>query len=165
MLGPNAIPNHAQWMGALIVNLQSFEFALRGFLYNCETGWTNQRGSRFFENITEGQQIEVNAFTNYDTLAKLIEKYNNIVRSRDSDLQVEPAIARTRDALVHGRIPGRSPSLDAPLRLVKYDRPADSSVRVTDYCILTEGWFDEKTGLVTKNIQKVIQAMELFGRV
>jgi hypothetical protein len=165
MPGSDTTPNHARWMGTLIVNLQSLEFALRGFLYNCETGWTSQRGSRFFENITEGQQLEVNAFTNYDTLAKLIEKYNSRVRSRDSDLQVDGAVARVRDALAHGRIAGLSPSLDEPLRLVKYNKPANGLVRVTDYCILTEEWFDEKGELVAQSIAEVMRAMELFGRM
>ena len=163
MPSSNATPDHAQWMGTLIVNLQSLEFALRGFLYNCETGWTKQRGSSFFENITEGRQLAVNAFTNYDTLAKLIEKYNDKVRPRDSGLQVDLVIARTRDALAHGRIAGLSPSLDEPLRLVKYDRPANDLVRVTDYCVLTKDWFDEKILLVTKSIEKVMRAMQLFG--
>ena len=72
MLSSDSTPNHAKWMGSLIVNLQSLELALRGFLYNCEMGWTRQRGSRFIDDMAEGQQLEENAFTNYDTLRELI---------------------------------------------------------------------------------------------
>jgi hypothetical protein len=78
---------------------------------------------------------------------------------------VDRGIARIRDALAHGRIAGLSPSLSEPLRLVKYDKPTDGFVRVTDYCILTKKWFDEKGELVTQSIERGMQAMELFGRV
>ncbi len=121
-----------QWMGTLVVNLQSLEFALRGFLYNCEIAWTNQGGPNFLEKIAEGQQLEVNAFTNYDTLAKHIDKYNDEVRPRNIDLAVDPGIARIRDALAHGRIAGLSPSPGEPLRLIKYDKPVSGRVHVTD---------------------------------
>ena len=162
MPGPNQIPDHVQRMGTLVVNLQSLEFALRGFLYNCETGWTNQGGPSFLENIAKGRQLEVNAFTNYDTLAKLIDKYNSQVRPRYPDLAVDPGIARIRDALAHGRIAGLLPSPNEPLRLVKYSQPANRVVCVTDFHILTKNWFDEKSESVAQSGQKVLRAITLF---
>ena len=69
-----------QWMDALAVNLQSLEFALRGFLYNDEKQWKNSDGPDFLNKIQQGQELEVNAFTDYDTLGKLIDRYNKKVR-------------------------------------------------------------------------------------
>ncbi len=162
MSGLNQIPEHMQCMGMLVVNLQSLEFALRGFLYNGETGWTSQDTPNFLENITQGEQVEENAFTDYDTLAELIGKYNKKVGPVDSRLEVDSGIARIRDALAHGRIAGLSPSLKEPLRLVKYDRPANGLVHVTDFYILTREWFDEKIRLAFANIKKVSDADARF---
>jgi len=162
MSGSNRIPDHMQWMGSLVVNLQSLEFALRGFLYNDEKQWKNGDGPDLLNNIQQGQELEENAFTNYDPLGTLIDRYNKKVQRRDPGLEVDPGIARIRDALAHGRIAGLSPSQNEPLRLVKYDKPANGRVRVTDFHILTKGWFDEKSSLVTTNIQKVVCAIALF---
>jgi hypothetical protein len=147
-------------MGTLVVNLQSLEFALRGFLHNWETGWANQGGPSFLENITEGQQLEENAFTNYDTLRELIDKYNSKVRPTNPDLEVDPGITCIRDALAHGRIASQSPLANVPQRLVKYDRPKDGLVRVTDCYTLTKEWFDEKIKWAYESIKKVSEANE-----
>lgn len=55
-----------------------------------------------------------------------------------------------------------SPLLDEPLRLVKYSKPSNNRVDVTDYHVLTEKWFDEQTEMVVKSIQSVVEAMALF---
>jgi len=157
------IPEHVQWMGTLIVNLQSLEFALRGFLYNDEKQWKNDGGPSFLDGIVKGQVLDENACTNFDTLGKLIDKYNSKVQSKSLDLRVDPAIARMRDALAHGRIAGVSPSTNEPLRLVKYDKPKKGFMCVTDYHVLTKQWFDEKGELIAKSIENVLQAMELFS--
>jgi len=54
-----------------------------------------------------------------------------------------------------------SPLLDEPLRLVKYSKPSNNRVYVTDYHVLTEKWFDEQTERVVKSIQSVGEAMAL----
>jgi len=149
-------------MGTLIVNLQSLEFALRAFLHNCETGSANHGEPTFLENITEGQQLAENAFTNYDALRDLIDKYNNKIRPTNPDLEVDPGITRIRDALAHGRIASQSPLANAPQRLVKYARPKHGLVRVTDCYTLTKEWFDEKIRLVAESVRRVARAMTLF---
>ena len=162
MADGNKIPDHIEWMGKLVVNLQSLEFALRAFLHNCETGWANQGGPSFLDNLTEGQQLEENAFTDYDQLKDLVRKYNHEVESKNTDLKVDPGVVRIRDALAHGRIAGLSPSLNEPLRLVKYDKPTKGRVHVTDYHILTKEWFDEKIKWVYQSIKNVRDADKLF---
>jgi hypothetical protein len=167
MAGSKQIPDHMQWMGVLIVNLQSLEFALRAFLHNREIGRTNQGTPSFLENIAEGQEVELNAFTNYDTLPKLVKKYNREVEPKNPDLKVDAGLSRLRDALAHGRIASSSPSLDVASKLVKYSRPkpADTTVHVTDCHTLTKEWFNEEIRRVFENVKKVQQANELFGHM
>ena len=161
MACPQEIREYVQWMGTLVVHLQSFEFVLRAFLYNCETGWIPQDKADFLENVTEGQEVEENAFTNYDQLRELMCKYNEEVQARDIKLTVDMGIVRVRDALAHGRIASLSPSPDAPQRLVKYARPADGIVRVTDFHILRPSWFKKQIEGVCQNIKNVQQASKL----
>jgi hypothetical protein len=75
---------------------------------------------------------------------------------------VDLAIVGIRDALAHGRIAGLSPSLDEPLRLVKYGRPANGLVLITDFHVLTKEWFDERIKWVYTNMEKVLKADALF---
>jgi hypothetical protein len=162
MPGSYRIPDHMQWMGMLVVNLQSLEFALRAFLYNCDAGWKDQGEPDFLERVTQGQEVEANAFTNYDTLAVLIRKYNDKIRPRDPALEVCPRITDIRDALAHGRVASLSPSMDIPQRLVKYSKPSGRFVRVTDCHMLTKKWFDENAEWVAQSIENVLKADTLF---
>ena len=110
-------PDHIGWMGTLVVNLQSLEFAPRAFLSNHESGWQQQAEPAFLENIKEGGPVEENAFTNWDQLGELIRKYNEIVDSTNPEFSVDADLKNTPDALAHGRIASRSPSPDEPQKL------------------------------------------------
>lgn len=125
-------------VGKLIVNLHSFEFALRAFLWNREGGssWA------FLESLREGDTVSENAFTNYDTLGHLITKYNAFVSSLPN-LQVDPSLADLRDALAHGRVASSVPS--PPLRLLKFGKPAGGNVTVTHSIVVDDAWLSEQT--------------------
>ena len=86
-------------MGKLVVNFQSLEFALRAFLSNHESGWRQQGDPTFLENIKEGDLVKENAFTNWDSLGKLIEDYNKLVGSTNPEFSVDAELKKTRDAL------------------------------------------------------------------
>jgi hypothetical protein len=154
--------NHITLMGKLVVNLQSLEFALRAFLYGHETNWKKAQGSAFLEDIKQGSSVPENAFTNYDTLGKLIEKYNGIVPDKDAGLALDKDVTHIRDALAHGRIASNAPSLEVPSKLVKYDKPQNGNVRVTDCHMLTEKWFHQNINHVSENIEKIVKARALF---
>ena len=149
-------------MGRLVVNLQSLEFALRAFLYGHETNWEKAEGPAFLEDIEQGSSVPDNAFTNYDTLPELIAKYNAIVQTEDAGLALDEDLKRIRDALAHGRIASKSPSPEVPSKLVKYDRPRNGNVRVTDCYMLTEEWFHHNINHVLENIEKIVKACALF---
>lgn len=150
-------------MGNLVVNLQSLEFALRACLHNKDIS-PKQQKSKFDKKIydfKERDEVEENAFTNYDTLGQLIEKYNRIVESIDSSLCIDKErIVNVRDALAHGRIAGESPSADAPQKLIKYDKPSNGKVRVINCFTMTKDWFDEQVRLIFENVQRVVKANE-----
>ncbi|MCJ7729666.1 MAG: hypothetical protein MUO27_07300 [Sedimentisphaerales bacterium] len=154
------IPMHMKKMGHLVVHLQSLEFALRAFLYNRESISKQQGPPAFLENIKEGDCVEVNAFTNYDTLGELIRKYNEMVALTHPALCVDKNIVDIRDALAHGRIASTSPSPQAPQKLVKYAKPKDGQVHVTHCFTLTKDWFDKQIKLVLENILHIQKANE-----
>jgi hypothetical protein len=155
------IDEYFRFMGNLVVNLQSLEFAIRAYLHN-ENARSKQQRSEFGEKIydfKEGDEVEENTFTNYDTLGQLIDKYNKIVELTDSSLCIDKErIVSVRDALAHGRTASESPSADAPQKLIKYDKPVNGKVRITHCDTLDESWFREKIRLVMESIKHVVQA-------
>jgi hypothetical protein len=153
---------HFLLMGKLVVNLQSLEYALRGFLYNEGNGWrTDPNPPEFLENINKEDLVSENAFTNYDTLGTLISKYNGIIKKRDQRLCVDEELVNLRDALVHGRIAKKTPSPSEPCMLVKYDKPQNDKVRVTHCITLTKDWFDKQIRFVSENVHRVAKAAEI----
>jgi hypothetical protein len=143
-------------VGKLIVNLHSLEFALRAFLWNREGGssWA------FLESLREGNRVQENAFTNYDTLRQLIAKYNGFVSSPFPDLQVDPSLADLRDALAHGRLASNRPS--PPLRLLKFGRPTGSCVSVTYSIVVDDIWLSEQKTRVRLELEKIMEAEQRF---
>ena len=158
LIGNGYIEQYELWMGALIANLQSLECILRFFLYKKEIGSGNSDFAKKIYYFKEGDFVEENAFTNFDTLGQLIDKYNGIVGARDNTLCVDRDIVDIRDALAHGRIASESPSLSAPQKLVKYTKPKKGHVRVTHCVTLTKEWLDKQINLVGKNILRVQEA-------
>lgn len=143
-------------VGKLIVNLHSFEFALRAFLWNREGGssWA------FLESLCEGDTVPENAFTNYDTLGQLIIKYNAFVSSRFPNLQINPSLVDLRDALAHGRVASSVPS--PPLRLLKFGKPAGGNVNVTHSIVVDDAWLSEQKTRVRLQLEKIMEADQRF---
>jgi hypothetical protein len=154
---------HTDHMGILVANLQSLEFAIRSYLYNKDIH-SKQQKSEFDKKIydfKEGDEVEENAFTNYDTLGELIGKYNRVVESIDTSLCIDKErIVNVRDALAHGRIARESPSAHMPQKLIKYDKPSNGKVRVTHCFAMTKDWFGEQIRLVRENVQRIVRANE-----
>ena len=161
MCDGDCVSDYARSMGKVIVNLQSLEFPLRAFLYGHTTRWRSGTEPDFLDSIAKGETVRENTFTNYDSLRQLVTKYNSIVRAKDSSLQVDEEVIRVRDALAHGRIACASRSSTEP-KLVKYGKPKNGCVNVTDCYLLTNAWLKEKIGLAYESINKVEQAIKLF---
>jgi hypothetical protein len=127
---------YASLMGRVVINLQSLEFALRGFLCNSEAPPHNPLPSRAgLDGLGPGDVVPVNAFTDFDSLGRLIERYNSL------------------DALTHGRISTTDPSKD--LFLVKFDRPIRNTTRVNYAQKVTTEWLKAKIDDVHTELMKV----------
>ena len=144
-------------LGKLVANLQSLEFVLRAFLINREiaSGSTFPQ-SKSLNNMSVGDVVDENAFTNFDTLSKLIDKYNEDTRVKASGLTIEKYLVEIRDAIVHGRV-----SSDTPLgnsRLLKFDKPKGKKVKVTFSVTMTKEWFSKQIKQVYNAILSVSEA-------
>ena len=104
----------------------------------------------------------MNAFTNFDSLGQLIEKYNAAVRVKDQALVVDAAIVTVRDLLAHGRVAADSPD-EARLTIVKFSPPLNGTVRVTDSAMMTNQWCQERIDVVRMQIEKVARALETIA--
>jgi hypothetical protein len=119
-------------LGKLLVNFQSLEFVLRAFLYE-STKNTIQNASSHdklkLDKLKEGDLVGENAFTNYDTLKKLIVKYNNNAKISSANFTIDETIVDVRDAITHGRVFGDIP--EPPMTLLKFSEPSNKQVKVT----------------------------------
>lgn len=102
-------------VGDLRTKFLILEYKLRTFLFK-KSGMPFMQD---FDTISEGDFVDENPFTNWDTLGTLIDKYNAIVESNQS-LVIDRSIVRIRDALAHGRIYRRS--VESQPRLLKFSQ-------------------------------------------
>lgn len=147
-------------IGKIIVNLHSLEFALRTFLWNHENLVGPRNCHIAIEQLQIGQTVPVNAFSNFDTLRMLIEKFNKIVHQTNSTLLVDPTIVDLRDALAHGRIWAETPQ--PPMQLVKFGKPSDGKTTVTYVELINSAWLDSQIIRVKNEIEKIrkVEAMQ-----
>ena len=151
--------HHPLNLGKLLVNFQSLEFALRAFLLKIE----EMSGSPFtkfkdLHELSEGDEVPENAFTNYDNLRQLIEKYNDNPKIREADLCIDKKLVDIRDAIAHGRVSALTPS--PPFRLLKFNRPKNNQTKVKFSILLTQEWYNQQLIDTQKATIKVAQALE-----
>ena len=98
-------PNvHASLLGKTIANIQAIEFVIRDLLFVEERGLKYvKKFNKTLELLKNNDIVETNSFTNYDTLTKLIIKYNNLIRPIDDKLCIGSDIVTLRDLIAHGR--------------------------------------------------------------
>ncbi len=144
-------------MGKVVINLQSLEFLLRGFLYNSEapphhplTWGADLNGFR------PGDVVPVNALTDYDGLGRLIDRYNVLVSSAHPEWVIDPTVVSLRDALAHGRVSATDPSNN--LFLLKFDRPSGDETTVTFAQEVTLDWLKAQNQSVVAEMKKVASA-------
>ncbi len=141
-------------LGRLVQNLLRLEVCIRTFLARSQAGATS--GNWVFTDFDAkaGDAVQLCAYTDYDTLGQLIDRYNAIAEANGTP-QVPTGIVELRDALAHGRLVrferGEGPSERLPLSLVKYSKPLKGaqSVTVTYRQELTEEWFSAQRDLQT----------------
>ena len=155
--------DHATRLGKLIGNFQSLETVLRVFLDKVSAS-TSPRlpQSKTYFGLRAGEEVPVNAFTNFDTLGQLICSYNAVVGAKDQALKVDATVVAVRDLLAHGRIAADSPD-ETRLTIIKFDRPLNASVRVSDSATMANEWFQERIDLVRTQLEKVARALDTIA--
>jgi len=123
-------------LGKLINNMQSLEFTLRGCLFADELA--KGASERLTNNPTfkKGEVLPKNAYTNYDSLGKLIRKYNQLPISKG--FEIDETLVEIRDVIAHGRVFLYDPQGD--IQLVKFKEPKGSEVEVDFSAWMTEEW-------------------------
>ena len=153
--------NHATQLGKLIGNLQSLETVLRCFIDRVSMSPRLPQGKTYF-GLHVGEEVPENAFTNFDTLGQLIEKYNTVVRATNKALLVDVGVVAVRDLLAHGRIAADLPD-ETQLVIIKFDHPSNGTVRVTDSAMMTNQWCQERIDLIRMQCKKVARALETIA--
>lgn len=137
------IDRHALLLGRVMVNLHSLEVLVRLTLAKLD----NPQVRFFSEKLKVGDQVELDAQTDYSTLGELLDKLNLKLADRGEAPLPREAIVKLRDALAHGRVF----TLDvAPMRIFKFEKPerGATTVRVALAETLDETWFQEAKTLV-----------------
>jgi hypothetical protein len=148
--------NHVMYLGKVIGNLHSLEIALRLFLDRLNPGPYLPAGKSYYQ-LQAGDSVPENAFTNFDTLGDLVDKYNEAICKKDTALLIDRSVVQLRDLLAHGRVSADAPD-ETRLAIIKFDRPQNGSVRVTDCAQMTEKWFKDRIDFARAQLEKVEQA-------
>ncbi len=134
---------HCKLLGGLMANFHSLELCLRVFLNRLPNA--HPMGIPHGKNIYAmpiGTELPVNDLTNYESLGQLIERYNCEVVRRKLGKQINKELVATRDALAHGRVSSDvSTDNSAPMRLIKFSKPAQGKTKIEFNAVLDTAWF------------------------
>ena len=146
MTNPMTLDEHTKNLGSLMANLNSLEFSLRAFFQELPSsrplGLSD--GTDIYS-FPVGTELLENEITSYDTLGKLIEKFNAFAKQKGFQ-EIDEKIIAIRDALAHGRV--SSPTINDNLRLIKFSKPKNGKVKITFNEVLTKNWFSDNIKLV-----------------
>ena len=144
-------------LGHLVGNLQSFEFAIRAYLYaRADPPHTPLASGQILDSIKVGDIVPVNAMTDYSSFGQLIDRYNRLLEKTHPELQLDRSIVLVRDAIAHGRVSTSDPTKD--LVLLKFNKPSESATSVTYTQALTPGWLKVQTRRVCEEVTKIRKA-------
>lgn len=135
------LEEYATRLGALVANLLSLEFLLRRFLYaRHSVPHAPLSKAQQLHRLVVGDEVPLNALTDYSTLGTLISRYNSQVAL---SARVDASLAELRDAIAHGRI--SAPNTRSGLVLLKFAKPLGDTTRVTHSEALSRVWFAHQT--------------------
>jgi hypothetical protein len=158
-----AFDRHARGLGTVFTNLLSLEFLLRLFLYDKRSRpHTSFARGQNLTGLCVGEVLPENAVTAYDSLGKLIGRYNAIAARGVASPKLAENLVSLRDALAHGRL--FVPKTGLPLQLIKFTMPRDGKVRVDFAAALSPEWLVEQNARVQTEISKVRTAIDTARR-
>lgn len=146
-------------LGTLVGNLHALESVLRYFLLEHNKGCEPMVD---IQNLAVGDRVPSNSFTNYDSLGKLVDKFNKVVCSRCRSYCVDRTVVGIRDMIAHGLVSGQSP--DLPFELLKFGPERDGHVTLEHRVTLDECWLSSGISLIKKQIYNVVSASKGFGQ-
>jgi hypothetical protein len=155
--------NHVLHLGKLVGNLQSLEALLRMYLQSITRKASGSPVSgKPYWNMSVGDVVPENPFTNYDSLGTLLHKFNIDIEPCDRSLKLDSSVVGIRDLLAHGRVAADAPDL-TQMRIVKFDRPSSGAARVAAAALMDEKWFETNIALVRDEIERVHAAYQRFA--
>lgn len=140
--------SYALALGKVVENLMSLEMLLRAVLQVLEPGTRAVNLAA----LKVGDIVSIEPITDYDSLRKLIRRFNASVPP--DDRIDENQLTDLRDAIAHGRV--FAVTHGGPLTLVKFGRPDKSGkVKVDSMVVLDETWLAGQLRIVFAAIQTV----------
>jgi hypothetical protein len=149
-------------LGHIVTNLQSLEFALRLFLDEIQghPGGTKDRPTDFTE-LTVGEWVPEDYFTNYDTLKQLIRKANVELQTHGLSECIDESLVELRDAIAHGRVLSLHPA--GPFRILKFSKPVEGRTQVRISVEMTPEWLSQQTRRTHDEILKIVRLGRSLG--
>jgi hypothetical protein len=145
-------------LGKLVMSLQTLEVAIRVFLGGQPGArpWGWKYGTSVYS-CGAGTELDESDFTSYDSLPRLIGRYNEVARPQGLP-ELGKEVVEVRDALAHGRLLGHGPG--AVLRLIKFSRPQKNGrVRVEFNEEPTLAWFVARHAEVKRAYDAVLKSL------
>jgi hypothetical protein len=152
--------DHVLRLGKLLGNLQSLETLLRVYLLKVGSG--DSVVKKPYWDLVVGDIVDDDEFSNYDTLGKLVEKYNLDIAKRESSLCIDHQLIAVRDLLAHGRIAAAAADT-ASLKVVKFDKPRGGKAVVSASVLMDDAWFDANIANCMVQIENVASAIQKFA--
>ncbi len=95
-----------------------------------------------------GTELPVSEITDYDSLDRLIQRFNVETTNRNLGPVIGRDLVDIRDALAHGRVAANSKDPTSTMRLLKFGKPVRGRVRITFSEPLNYEW-------LTKTVSRV----------
>jgi hypothetical protein len=157
------------YIGKLVINLHSLENAIRTCLLTNDVGHKKGMETTIgYHNLVIGQEVDKDAFTNYDQLGELIDKYNKMVTSYSwNDLKISDELVDLRHAMAHGRAFYKE--IHDPFTtmiLLKFSPPNNrNKLKVVYMKVMTNNWLEQKIDWVFNEHKKVVEAHNKIKKI
>jgi hypothetical protein len=147
------------WIGCWVTNAQSLETVIRAILHDrLSSQETKLPYGSNFNDLKKGDIVSINPITDWLSLGKLIDEYNNKIAKVDGSQLIEKEVVDIRDALAHGRLTQTDAGENHSWTLIKFNKPDKQGVvRVEFKQIITVEWLKEQV-LYLGSVVKMISA-------